>query len=105
MISNHPTLAPVAAKFDVPFRCLPLDPGDPASKERQEAAIEALLEELSIDVVVLARYMQIFSPGMADRNWRRTINIHHSFLPAFEGARPYHRAYARGVKVGLGFRV
>ena len=65
----------------------------------QEAQIEALLEELDIDLIVLARYMQIFSREFCARHALSTINIHHSFLPAFEGARPYHRAHERGVKV------
>lgn len=99
VVSNWETLAPVAAKFDVPFRHLPINGKDPASKAAQEAALDALLEEEGIDVVVLARYMQIFSPEFASRHWRRTINVHHSFLPAFEGARPYHRAHERGVKI------
>ena len=99
VISNWEALAPVAAKFDVPFRHLPISGKDPASKAAQEAALEALLEELDIDVVVLARYMQIFSPEFSQKHWRKTINVHHSFLPAFEGARPYHRAHERGVKI------
>jgi formyltetrahydrofolate deformylase len=100
IISNHPDLAPVAAKFDLPFRCLPVDSRDPASKAAQEAAIRAVLDEERIDVVVLARYMQVLSADMLSSCTRQAfVNIHHSFLPAFEGARPYHRAHARGVKV------
>ena len=99
IVSNWEHLAPVAAKFGVPFRYLPLNGKDPASKAAQEAKLEELLEELRIDVMVLARYMQIFSPEFASKHWRRTINVHHSFLPAFEGARPYHRAHDRGVKI------
>lgn len=71
----------------------------PGSKESQEATIEQLAADNSIDLLVLARYMQIFTPAFCERNWKRTINIHHSFLPAFEGARPYHRAHERGVKI------
>jgi formyltetrahydrofolate hydrolase len=146
----------VAKRFGVPFRHLPIAPKDAASKAAQEAQIEALLEELDIDLIVLARYMQvrlcrtctayvqapqhcsadsrlphhlggarcgipicippapscphplhlpshhplqIFSKDFCERHWRHTINIHHSFLPAFEGARPYHRAHDRGVKL------
>jgi formyltetrahydrofolate deformylase len=99
VISNWNDLAPVAAKFDIPFRHLPVNTKEPGSKEAQEAALEALLEELDIDVIVLARYMQIFSPAFADKYWKKTINVHHSFLPAFHGARPYHRAHERGVKL------
>lgn len=99
IISNWPDLAPVAEKFGVPFRCLPIDPKDPEGKAAQEAAIESTIDELQLDVLILARYMQIFSPEFAQRHWRQTINVHHSFLPAFEGARPYHRAHERGVKI------
>ena len=86
VISNHPDLESVTRKFDIPFRYLPLDGCDPASKAAQEAAIEAILEEEGIDLIVLARYLQIFSPDFCQRHWHRTINVHHSFLPAFEGA-------------------
>lgn len=96
IVSNHPDLQPVAATFGVPFVHLPLDKND---KQAQEAQLEALLEQHAIDVVILARYMQVFTEGFCERNWQRTINIHHSFLPAFEGARPYHRAHERGVKI------
>lgn len=99
IISNWPDLEPVARKFDVEFRCLPMKSKDPESKAAQEAEIERVLEELNIDLIILARYMQIFSPEFCQRHWKHTINIHHSFLPAFEGARPYHRAHERGVKV------
>lgn len=61
--------------------------------------MEELVDSLGIDLIVLARYMQILSPGFCGRNALRTINIHHSFLPAFEGGRPYHRAHERGVKI------
>ena len=93
VISNHPDLESIAKQFQVPFVHLP------GTKAQQEEKIEALIAEHQIDFVILARYMQIFSTGFCDRNWRRTINIHHSFLPAFEGARPYHRAHERGVKI------
>ncbi|KAH7624242.1 hypothetical protein Ndes2526B_g01505 [Nannochloris sp. 'desiccata'] len=99
VISNWNDLAPVAAKFDIPFRHLPVNTKEPGSKEAQEAALEALIEELEIEVIVLARYMQIFSPSFADKHWKKTINVHHSFLPAFHGAKPYHRAHERGVKL------
>ena len=99
VVSNWEHLAPIAAKFNIPFRHLPVNGKDASSKAAQEAALEALLDELEIDVIVLARYMQIFSVEFAKKYWRRTINVHHSFLPAFEGARPYHRAHERGVKI------
>ncbi|KAL4444146.1 hypothetical protein ABPG75_011883 [Micractinium tetrahymenae] len=99
IISNHPDLEVVASRFGVPFRHLPIAPRDAASKAAQEAQIEAILQEEGIDLIVLARYMQIFSRDFCERHWHETINIHHSFLPAFEGARPYHRAHDRGVKV------
>lgn len=104
VISNHADLRHVAGMFGVDFVHLPIDAdrhaGDrAAAKDAQEAAIEATLDEARVDLVVLARYMQIFGEGFCARNWRRTINIHHSFLPAFEGGRPYHRAHDRGVKI------
>jgi formyltetrahydrofolate deformylase len=95
IVSNHGDLEPVARQFDVPFRVVPVTP---QSKARQEAAQIALLEAERIDLVVLARYMQILSDGFVARYPARIINIHHSFLPAFSGGRPYHQAYARGVK-------
>ncbi|KAG1678876.1 hypothetical protein FOA52_003544 [Chlamydomonas sp. UWO 241] len=99
IVSNHPNLEAVADMFSMPFRCLPIvDKGD-NSKHAQEAEIEAIIDEYQIDFLVLARYMQIFSPEFCARHWRHTINIHHSFLPAFEGGRPYHRAHTRGVKI------
>ncbi|KAG2448657.1 hypothetical protein HYH02_006014 [Chlamydomonas schloesseri] len=96
IISNHPDLKHIADTFDVPFVHLPLDKNN---KEAQEEALEKLLKDEKIDVVILARYMQIFTQGFCERHWEHTINIHHSFLPAFEGARPYHRAHERGVKI------
>ncbi|KAL0032208.1 hypothetical protein WJX77_011056 [Trebouxia sp. C0004] len=99
IISNHPDLAPIAQQFGVAFRHLPLPRTDAESKLQQEAAIEQLLQELDIDLLVLARYMQIFSQDFCARHADHTINIHHSFLPAFEGARPYHKAHKRGVKI------
>lgn len=101
IISNHPDLEEVARQFGVRFVHLPIAAGGDkaAAKAAQEAAIEALIEDEAIDLLVLARYMQVLSPGFCDRNARRTVNIHHSFLPAFEGGRPYHRAHERGVKL------
>ncbi|MFI4854281.1 MAG: formyltetrahydrofolate deformylase [Phycisphaerales bacterium JB065] len=103
VLSNHPDLERLAAFAGAPFHHLPLDPnapaGHPAHRLEQERAMEELLLEHDIEFVVLARYMQVLSPGFVDRWFGRVINIHHSFLPAFSGARPYHRAHERGVKV------
>ena len=96
IVSNH---APETFRHldfsDVPFHHFPLDEGKP----RQEARIRALVEESQADLVVLARYMQILSDDLARFLAGRCINIHHSFLPGFKGARPYHQAHARGVKL------
>ncbi|KAG5180895.1 formyl transferase [Tribonema minus] len=99
IVSNHEALRPVADMFGIPFRHLPIPPKADGGKRAQELQIEALLEAERIDLIVLARYMQILTPEFCDKYWSRTINIHHSFLPAFEGARPYHRAHVRGVKI------
>ena len=96
ILSNHATLAPVAAQFGIPFHHIPVVADDVTTAE---AAEQRLLEDEAIDLVVLARYMRILSPAMVDRWAGRAINIHHSFLPAFSGARPYHQAYDRGVKL------
>ncbi len=96
IISNHPKLAPVAEQFGVPFHHIPVSKATKAAAEAQ--AIE-LLEAAEVDLVVLARYMQILSSDFAARYERQIINIHHSFLPAFVGGRPYHQAYERGVKI------
>jgi formyltetrahydrofolate deformylase len=96
VISNHDALRPVAGHFGVRYEHVPVDPKNRAVAE---TAHQRLLDELQIDLVVLARYMQILSPDFVARWPGRIINIHHSFLPAFVGARPYHQAQARGVKV------
>jgi formyltetrahydrofolate deformylase len=95
VISNHPDHADTAAFYGVPYHHLPVD-GD---KVAQEAKVRALLRTDQIDLVVLARYMQILSDEFVQEHPNRIINIHHSFLPAFIGARPYHQAHARGVKL------
>ncbi len=96
IVSNHDLLAPVAAQFGVPFHLVPVIDERVADAE---ATQQTLLEAAGIDLVVLARYMRILSPAFVAQ-WRgRAINIHHSFLPAFVGARPYHQAYERGVKL------
>jgi formyltetrahydrofolate deformylase len=94
--SNHPVLEDVCRHFDVPFVHTPVPADD---KPAAEAAQLALLEKADVDLVVLARYMQVLSPAFVARWPGRIINIHHSFLPAFIGARPYHQAKERGVKV------
>jgi formyltetrahydrofolate deformylase len=96
VVSNHPEPATVCQHFDVPFSYIAVPP---EGKTAAEAAQLALLDELRVDLVVLARYMQILSPAFVARWPGRIINIHHSFLPAFVGARPYHQARERGVKV------
>ncbi len=96
VVSNHEDLRPVAGHFGVRFEHVPVDPADKAGVE---SAQEALLVAQGVDLVVLARYMQILSPEFVARRPARIINIHHSFLPAFVGAKPYHQAKARGVKV------
>lgn len=96
VISNHPTLEPVARHFEVPFHHLPLTA---QTKPAQEAAALALLEAAGVSLIVLAKYMQILSPELVARYPSRIINIHHSFLPAFVGASPYRQAYEKGVKL------
>ncbi len=96
IISNHEKLQEVAVRFNVPFHYIPQNPENKLDVERQHLA---LLAEHNIDLVVLARYMQIVSPNFIEQYKHRVINIHHSFLPAFPGAKPYHSAYERGVKI------
>lgn len=96
IVSNHPDMGPVAEKFGIPYHLFSIDS---ASKQEQEAAQFALLQSLNVDFVVLARYMQILTGSFIGHYPQRIINIHHSFLPAFAGARPYHQAYERGVKI------
>ncbi|HEY4394878.1 MAG TPA: formyltetrahydrofolate deformylase [Polyangia bacterium] len=96
VISNHDGLQSVAGHFGVPFRHVPVDTRD---KRTAEATQQNLLADARVDLVVLARYMQILSPAFVAQWPSRIINIHHSFLPAFIGAKPYHQAKARGVKV------
>jgi formyltetrahydrofolate deformylase len=96
VVSNHADLEPVARQYGVEFRHVPISKDDKPEKERLE--IE-LLDEFGIDVVVLARYMQILSADFVGRYAGRIINIHHSFLPSFAGQKPYHQAHERGVKL------
>jgi formyltetrahydrofolate deformylase len=96
VISNHADLRPVAEEVGIAFHHLPVDK---TTRPDQEHSIRKLLEQEKIDLVVLARYMQILGEDLVGAYPNRVINIHHSFLPAFPGARPYHRAHDRGVKV------
>jgi len=94
--SNHADFAPLATSYGVPFHHLPVDA---ASRQAQEQQIIDLVARENIDLVVLARYMQILSPSLCQALAGKAINIHHSFLPSFKGAQPYHQAHARGVKI------
>ena len=96
IISNHDDLRPIAEQFDIPFHHIPVTK---ASKNEAEDQQLRLLEEHSVDFIVLARYMQIVSGKVISRYPNKIINIHHSFLPAFAGAKPYHAAFKRGVKI------
>ncbi|MEO1063311.1 MAG: formyltetrahydrofolate deformylase [Actinomycetota bacterium] len=96
--SNHDVLRPLVERAGIAFHHLPIDP-EQGGKAAQEAAMDQLLVDHDIELVVLARYMQILTDGFTQRWAGRVINIHHSFLPAFKGARPYHRAHERGVKI------
>jgi formyltetrahydrofolate deformylase len=100
IVSNHADFAELATSYQLPFHHLPLPTG--ASKEvkrAQERQVEALVAEQQVDLVVLARYMQILSPEFCSFLKGRAINIHHSFLPSFKGAKPYYQAHERGVKL------
>ena len=100
IVSNHMDFYQLSASYNIPFHHLPLAPGaGEAAKLAQEARILELAAQHEVDLVVLARYMQILSPGMCEALRGRAINIHHSFLPSFKGARPYAQAHLRGVKL------
>jgi formyltetrahydrofolate deformylase len=100
IVSNHPDFAELAASYGIAFHHLPLPTGSSAAAKReQEQQIEALFTREDIDLVVLARYMQILSPDFCAFLQGRAINIHHSFLPSFKGAKPYYQAHERGVKL------
>ena len=96
IVSNHGDFAALADSYGVPFHHLPVTA---ATKATQEQQIVELVDKHNIDLVVLARYMQILSPELCDALAGRAINIHHSFLPSFKGAKPYHQAHQRGVKI------
>lgn len=94
--SNHPDCQPIAGRYDIPFLHLPVTR---ETRATQEAQILDLVRSHDVELVVLARYMQILSDELCNQLRGRAINIHHSFLPGFKGARPYHQAHARGVKL------
>src|SRR5581483_9811839 len=96
VISNHPELEEMVRPYRIPFHVFPIHG---ANKKEQEEKEMRLLADNNVDLVVLARYMQILSADFSERYAGRIINIHHSFLPAFVGAKPYHQAYERGVKL------
>jgi formyltetrahydrofolate deformylase len=96
IISNHPDLKPVADQFGIDYFVFPINKENKAEQEAKELE---LLKQYNINFVVLARYMQVLSPQLIDSYPDRIINIHHSFLPAFAGAKPYHAAHERGVKI------
>lgn len=96
VVSNHTSWQRRAEHEGIPFHHMPITP---ATKAAQEMALLVLVEELQIDLVILARYMQVLSDDVCRQLDGRVINIHHSFLPGFKGARPYHRAHERGVKM------
>ncbi len=96
IVSNHTDFQPLAHSYRIPFLYLPVSA---ANKGEQEAKLLDLIERERVDLLVLARYMQILSPAVCERLAGRMINIHHSFLPSFKGAKPYAQAHARGVKL------
>ena len=96
IVSNHRTFYQLAASHDIPFHHLPVTA---QTKEKQERRLLEIIEEEKIELVVLARYMQVLSEALCGKLAGRAINIHHSFLPSFKGAKPYHQAHARGVKL------
>jgi len=96
VVSNHPDLEPMVKQHGIPFHHIPIAAD---TKAEAEASLIELVDSLDIELVVLARYMQVLSPELARRLSGRVINIHHSFLPSFKGAKPYHQAHVRGVKL------
>jgi formyltetrahydrofolate deformylase len=96
IVSNHPDLRPIAEAHQIPFHHLPVTA---ATKSQQEEKLRAIIRDTGTELVVLARYMQILSQELCDSLAGWAINIHHSFLPGFKGAKPYHQAYERGVKL------
>ncbi|WP_183713099.1 formyltetrahydrofolate deformylase [Paraburkholderia tropica] len=99
IISNHKDFYQLAASYNIPFHHFPLLGGTAANKAAQEARVLEVVNREGADLVVLARYMQILSPELCEALKGRAINIHHSFLPSFKGAKPYYQAFDRGVKL------
>ncbi|MGI4812495.1 MAG: formyltetrahydrofolate deformylase [Janthinobacterium lividum] len=100
IVSNHADFKDLAASYEIPFHYFPIDGKNGGmSKGEQEARIMQLVRDERIDLTILARYMQILSPVLCAELAGRAINIHHSFLPSFKGAKPYHQAFDRGVKL------
>ncbi|TLD25781.1 formyltetrahydrofolate deformylase [Venturia nashicola] len=96
VVSNHPEFEHLTKSYGIDFKHLPVTKD---TKEQQEAQILDLVKEHKIDLIVLARYMQVLSPRLCSEMSGKIINIHHSFLPSFKGAKPYHQAFDRGVKI------
>ncbi|EPC00445.1 formyltetrahydrofolate deformylase [Litchfieldella anticariensis FP35 = DSM 16096] len=96
VVSNHPDLEPLAIWHDLPYYHFPITPD---TKAEQEAKVWEVIEETGAELVILARYMQVLSSEMCEKLAGRAINIHHSLLPGFKGAKPYHQAYDKGVKL------
>ena len=96
IVSNHEDMRPTAERYGIPYHYLPVTP---ATKQQQEERLLGLIDETQSELVVLARYMQILSDELCQRLAGRAVNIHHSFLPGFKGAKPYHQAHIRGVKL------
>ncbi|MBR7743850.1 formyltetrahydrofolate deformylase [Phycicoccus sp. BSK3Z-2] len=96
VVSNHPDLEPLVRSYGVPFHHVPVTAG---TKPEAEATLRGIVAEHAVDLVVLARYMQVLSDDLATDLAGRVVNIHHSFLPSFKGAKPYHQAFERGVKL------
>ena len=96
VVSNHPDAGALAASYGIPFHHVPVTPD---TKPAAEAELMRLVDEYDVHLVVLARYMQVLSDGLCRQLSGRAINIHHSFLPSFKGAKPYHQAFDRGVKL------
>ncbi|MFG1878075.1 formyltetrahydrofolate deformylase [Sphaerisporangium sp. NPDC049003] len=96
VVSNHPDLRPLTQSYGIDYHHLPVTQ---ETKPRQEAEVLTLVEHYRADLVVLARYMQVLSEDLCSKLSGKVINIHHSFLPSFKGAKPYHQAHSRGVKL------
>jgi formyltetrahydrofolate deformylase len=96
IVSNHLDMQPIAARHDIPYVHLPINP---STKAAQEQKLQEVIDSTGTEIVVLARYMQILSEELTRKLAGRVINIHHSFLPGFKGAKPYHQAHSRGVKL------